>query len=160
MKKLQTIKVTAAVAGATLVAAGAVSAAPRVDGPQTLTLLSVQQTFSSVPQIDRRTPPALGDRMFFHDVLYNRGSQLGKPSGAAVGSADNVCTIVSKTALMCTLIAKLPNGQLVATGSVPLNAHGTNFAITGGTGAYATMRGSASGHDLSQTKTVVTIHLG
>ena|SRR5579862_1320021 len=153
------LRTTLAIAVLGLAAAGAVSAAPRAAAPQTLSLVSVQKRFTTVPKISMASPPRIGDRMIFNDVLYNRVAQFGKPAGARIGTADNLCTIVSTSALQCTLVAHVPAGALVATGSVNGNAHVTNFAITGGVGSYAGARGSASGRDLGPTKTVVVIRL-
>jgi hypothetical protein len=159
MTQLKTLKVTAAVATAAFVAAGAVSASPRVEGPRTLTLVSVQKQFTTVPPISKASPPQIGGRLIFNDVLYNQGAQFGKPSGARVGTADNICTLVSNTALQCTLVAHVPNGALIVTGSIALNSKVTNLAVTGGVGAYAGAHGSATGRDVTQEKTMVVVHL-
>jgi len=153
------LKTTIALAAFGLASAGAVSAAPRAAAPRTFTVLSVQKQFTTVPQISKTSPPRIGDRMIFNDVDYNRVAQFGKPAGARIGTTDNLCTIVSMSELQCTLVAHVPTGALVATGSVNVNSHVTNFAITGGVGSFAGAHGSATGRDLDQTKTVVVIRL-
>ena len=94
--------------------------------------------------------------MFFQDVLYNHAPQFGKPAGARVGTAEIVCTLVSKSHLECVVTAHLPGGELVLTGSNPIRSHHTTFAVTGGSGIYANVRGATTGTDLSGTKTLVS----
>jgi hypothetical protein len=154
-----TPKLIAAIAAAALVATAAASATPGVGSPRTLTLLSVQNEFTSVPPTSKASPPRIGDRLIFSDDLYNRRAQFGKPAGAKVGSADNVCTIVSRSALQCTIVAHLPNGSLVATGSIAMDSHTNDFAVTGGVGAYSGTRGTAHGRDLSESKSLVVLQL-
>jgi hypothetical protein len=154
MKPILLFTITAA-----LLATGAASASNGVSGA-TLKLTSVQTQFSTVPPISKSAPPAVGGRMIFEDVLYNRAPQFGKPAGARVGTASIVCTIVSKTSLACSINARVPDGQLVLAGSIAMGSHTNAYAITGGVGAYANATGSASGHDVGSTKSLVTIHLG
>ena len=153
MFKLRFHSAAAAVAIAALAAAGAGAAAQ--PGTTSLSLLSVQTGFVPVPPINKQSPPQIGGRMFFQDVLYNHGAQFGKPSGARVGTAEIVCTLVSKSHLECIVTAHLPGGELVLTGSNPLGSHHTTFAVTGGSGVYANARGATTGTDLSATKTIV-----
>lgn len=148
-----TLLVASAVA---LTAAAGGSAKPE---GRTLNLTSVQTSFVPVPAITRKTPPQIGGRMVFGDVLYNRGAQFGKPDGARVGTAENICTFVSTTAMQCTITAHLPNGQIVLGGAISKDSKQTTFAVTGGVGAFASARGSATGRDLSPTKSLVSLHL-
>jgi Dirigent-like protein len=156
---VKTLNTTAIVALIGLVAAGTVSASPRANGPLTFTFTSVQTKMTPAAPMTMKSPPQIGDRMIFNDALYNRGAEFGKPSGALIGTADNICTIVRARSLQCTLVAHVPNGALVVTGTVSANSRASEFAITGGVGAYANATGTATGHDLSQTKTLVTVQV-
>jgi hypothetical protein len=118
--------------------------------------MSVQTSFVPVPPITKQSPPQIGGRMFFQDVLYNHNPQFGKPAGARVGTAEIACTLVSNSHLECVITAHLPGGELVLTGSNPIRSHHSTFAITGGSGTYANARGATTATDLNNTKTLVT----
>ncbi len=140
-----------------LLCAGAASAS---NGAATsLELTAVQTSFVTSPAISKASPPQIGGRMIFENVLYNRVAQFGRPAGARVGTADIVCTFVSRTYIDCTVNARLPGGQLVLAGSVPKGSTSNEYAITGGVGAFENASGSSSGNDISESKTLVTIHL-
>lgn len=131
-------------------------------GTHTLQLVSIQQSFSSVPQTNRPTPPQVGVRFVFQDRAYNRAAQFGKPAGALVGSAEGVCTLIAvtrKPAAQCMITAHVPDGQIVVAGEGDPGARVTRYAIVGGLGAYTNARGWVTGRALSDTKTLVTIHL-
>lgn len=132
------------------------AAAAKPAGTTPLSLESVQTSFVMVPAADMKTGPKVGDRMIFTNVLYNHGRQFGKPSGARVGTAEIVCTLVSSSHLECIVTAHLPGGELVLTGSNPIRSHHSAFAVTGGSGTYANVSGATTGTDLSSTKTLVT----
>lgn len=138
-----------------LVAAGGAWSSAKHGGSMALKLTSVQTSFVPVPAISKKSPPQIGGRMIFENALYNDGAQFGKPNGARVGSAEVLCTILSKTALECVITAHLPSGELVLTGSNPLSSKHTTYAVTGGVGIFSNVRGSATGTDISSTKTVV-----
>jgi hypothetical protein len=146
-------------AGCALTVSVTANATPAGTSPSSLKLLSVQTSFVPVPEISKTSPPQIGGRMIFENTLYNRAAQFGKPSGARVGTAEVLCTIVSRHALECVVTAHLPGGELVLTGSNPLGTHHTAYAVTGGVGIFSSVRGSATGTDLSGTKTVVVGHL-
>jgi len=157
MKHMRTlVTIGAAVAAA---AALAVSGASAQSG-QTLQLLSVTQHQSMIG-LGPGEVPAVGARLVFSDVLYNRAAQFGKPSGARIGTADGLCTIVSNHHAQCLVTANVPNGQMVTLGSIVLRRGlGTDrFAVVGGIGAYATSRGTVVARDLSPTKTLLAIRL-
>jgi hypothetical protein len=156
-------RTTGLVVGAALVLSCAVATAgaatTRARG-NTIRLAAVQTSFTPVPAITKSSPPRIGGRMIFENALYNVGAQFGKPAGAKVGSADLVCTFVSRQYMDCTISARIPSGQLFLSGSVTKGAHQNRYAVTGGVGAYAGATGSATGRDLDQRKTLVTIDLG
>jgi hypothetical protein len=164
VKKLRTPVVAAigcAAICAALLAGGAASASTKAPGTQTLQFLSVTQRIVTVPAITQTAPPQVGGRLIFDDVLTNRVAQFGKPSGARIGRAEGVCTIVSTGAAQCTITAHVPNGQIVVIGSIVLRrGNGTDrYAVVGGGGAYANARGSSTATDLGPNKAVVVLHL-
>jgi hypothetical protein len=135
--------------------AGSAVAAPQT---QTLQLLTVQKTSAFTPD----APPAPGSRILFSDALYNRAPQFGRPAGARIGHAEGVCTLVTAGAAQCVITAHLPNGQIVIVGAQRLTRGlATNhLAVVGGAGAYGSAHGSVVSHDLSQTRSAVTVNLG
>jgi hypothetical protein len=153
------LRTLAGVLAAAAIAVPGAAASPRLDGPLALHFTSVQKSFTASPPITKSSPPKIGSRMIFDMVMYNRGAQLGKPSGARVGTAHNVCTIVSRSSFRCALVAHLPNGDVRLAGSIQNGAKVSHFAVTGGAGAYADSRGEATGKDVSDRKTLVDLQL-
>ncbi len=132
------------------------AAAAKPAGTTPLSLESVQTSFVMVPAADMKTGPKVGDRMIFTNVLYNHGRQFGKPSGARVGTAETLCTILTRASFNCTVTAHLPGGELILTGTNPTGSKHMNLAVIGGDGIYSNARGSARGVDVSNTKTIVS----
>jgi hypothetical protein len=125
---------------------------------KTLRFVDSQQSFTLDPPGD----PSIGSRLIITKLLYNRGNQFGMHSGARVGSAEVICTVVSAARAQCTVTAHVPNGEVVAMGAMRLTANGlgTNtFAIVGGAGAYSAARGTVVSRDLNQAHTLVTLHV-
>jgi hypothetical protein len=107
-------------------------------------------------------PPAVGSRLLLTKALFNRAPQFGRPVGARVGSAEIVCTIVSPQRAQCSVTAHVPNGEIVAMGAMTITRNGlgrNTFAIVGGAGAYAHASGVVTSRDVSQTKSLVDLHL-
>jgi hypothetical protein len=131
-------------------------------GGRTLQFVGVQQHFSSVPQMSRQSPPQVGLRFVFQDRTYNRGEQFGKPAGALIGRAEGVCTLIAvtrKPQAQCLITAHVPDGQIVVAGEGDPGARMTRYAVIGGLGAYANARGWVRSRALSDTRSIVTIHL-
>jgi hypothetical protein len=142
---------------AALAVCGAAAAKPA--GTTPLNLESVQTSFAMVPQADMKTGPKIGDRMIFTQVLYNRDRQFGKPAGARVGTAETLCTILTRASFTCTVTAQLPGGELVLTGTNPTGSKHSNFAVVGGNGVYSNVSGSGRGVEVSNTKSIVSAEL-
>src|SRR5215831_14807389 len=125
---------------------------------RTLEFVSVQQHFSSVPQMSRQDPPEVGSRLVFQDLTYNHGRQFGKPDGAPIGRAEGVCTLIAvtkKPQAQCLITAHLPDGQIVVAGEGDPGAKVTHYAVVGGLGTYANARGWVTGTALSDTKSLI-----
>ena len=151
---VRTLTLTAIVA----TVAFALAASGSATSSKTLRFLDTQQSFTLDPQ----GPPTVGSRLIFTHVLFNRDSQFGKPSGARIGSAESICTVVSKSLAQCTVTAHVPDGEVVAMGALRLSENGrtaSTFAIVGGAGAYASARGTVASRDLSDTRSLVTLHV-
>ena len=141
-----------------LVAAAALATTGSASPAQTLRFRDAQLTFALDPQ----GPPTVGTRLILTKALFNRGAQFGRPSGARVGSAEIICTVVSKTRAQCAVTAHVPTGQIVAMGAMELTENGlsrNHFALVGGAGAFAGARGEIDSRDVSETSSLITIHL-
>lgn len=124
---------------------------------RTLEFVSVQQRFVTDP-----ADPTLGGRLVFDDVAYNRVAQFGRPAGARIGRAEAVCTVTSNASpigAQCIFTAHVPDGQLVLMGDGNPGKRVSRWAVVGGLGAYTTARGTVTVTALSQTKSLVVVHL-
>jgi hypothetical protein len=112
--------------------------------------------------LDPQGAPKIGSRLILTKALYNRAAQFGKPSGARVGSAEVICTIVSSGYAQCSVTAHVPDGEIVAMGVIRLTENGlstSRFAIVGGAGAYASSSGTVDTRDVSETHSLVTLNV-
>lgn len=143
---------TAVLAGVLLVPGSSAAAG------KTLQFRDAQLSFALEPQGD----PTVGSRLILTKALYNRTPQFGRANGARVGSAEIICTVVSDTRAQCTVTAHVPNGEIVAMGAMVVTANGrgvNRFAIVGGAGAYSGARGEVDSRDVSDTSSLVTLHV-
>ena len=96
---------------------------------------------------------------FFPKHRPHQGSRFGfgdKLTGDDTGFDRGVCTIIGKQSL-CTVQAKLSQGNLSLQGFVQQHSDHTPIAIVGGTGAYDGAGGTAFVTDVSQNKTDITV---
>jgi len=127
---------------ATLLAAGHASAAspPARTAALVITVRSV--TTASIP---RDTPPkgaSRGDRVVMRDRLVNVHRQFGKPAGAIVGRDEGVLVLSSPTSGTFDGVTTLPGGTMRLHGIIRDGFE--TFTVTGGTGRYASARGTIS----------------
>lgn len=84
-------------------------------------------------------------------------------NGMKVGSDQGVCVLTGPGPLaVCTVVSLLPKGQLIGAISSPVPApinQKVTAAIVGGTGAYATARGTADSVSNSSTEHTETVHI-
>jgi hypothetical protein len=154
------VKASAVLAAAAAIAVPLAFAAG--GGSRTLEFVSVEQHFAAVPPINHANPPQPGLRFVFQDVAYNRGPQFGKPAGAVIGRAEGVCTLIAATGkpqAQCLITAHVPDGQIVVAGEGNPGAKVTRYAVVGGLGAYTNARGWVTGTALSETKSLIVVHL-
>jgi hypothetical protein len=155
----QIAKVSIALAAAAAVAVPLALAG--TGGGRTLELVSVEQQFAAVPRIEKSAPPQVGGRLMFRDLNYNRVPQFGKPAGALIGRSEGICTLIAPNPpqAQCLITAHAPDGQIVVAGEGDPGAKVTHYAILGGLGAYAGARGTVTATALSETKSLVVVHL-
>jgi len=151
-------RITAAAVLVALVIAAALATTGSAAPAHTLRFKDKQLTFALDPQ----GPPTVGTRLILTKALFNRGAQFGRPSGTRVGSAEIVCTVVSKKWAQCSVTAHVPTGQIVAMGAMALTENGlgrNHFALVGGAGAFAGARGEIDSRDVNESSSLVDIHL-
>jgi hypothetical protein len=103
-------------------------------GPATITISGLQTRFTLVDHGAEAS--GAGDLEIIHQRLYTR-----RMSAKAIGSADILCTLLSKTTSMCSGSYQLPKGMIVTSGDVGSQLR-YELAITGGTELYDNARGS------------------
>ena len=152
-RKLLLVPAAALFAAAMLVPAGTASSTATV-----LRFKDAQTSFVLSPQ----GAPAVGSRLILTKTLYNAAPQFGKAKGARVGSVEVLCTIVSMSRAQCSVTAHVPNGEIVAMGAMKITDNGLSrntFAIVGGAGAYSAARGIVLSRDVSETSSLVELHI-
>jgi hypothetical protein len=132
------VAVAAAVFGG-LTAAGSTAAAAK---PQTLKVLEVVTSFMGTGGFNAtgNSPPAVGQGVAITGSLYKL---KGHKQGARYGAARVECTFTNSTgASVCTAVASLPAGKLVASGLTPSNSiRPYTLPILGGSRRYSGAKG-------------------
>jgi hypothetical protein len=103
-------------------------------GPATITIGALQTRFTLVDHGAEAT--GVGDQEIIHQRLFTR-----RVTPKAIGRANILCTLVSKTTALCSGTYQLPRGTIVTTGDVGRRLR-YELAITGGTELYDNARGS------------------
>jgi hypothetical protein len=153
--------VGAAAASVAFLTAGSAAGTVSLSGTRTLQFIDVSLRFTPVPAISKTAPPQIGGRLVFQDVLYNHAPQFGKRTGALVGRAEGVCTLIvpSKPEAQCVITVHVPDGQIVAIADGDPGAKISRYAVTGGVGAYANARGTATVTSIDKARSIVVVHL-
>jgi hypothetical protein len=129
-RRIWIIVLLAAVAGALAVVLSVLAAT----GPATVRVTDVQTGDTFVDRGDRGV--SAGDLEIVRQLLYNR-----RVSANPIGRSEILCTMLSKSARMCTATYTLPKGTIVTSA-----ATGTRLlyeaAIIGGTELYNNARGA------------------
>jgi hypothetical protein len=103
-------------------------------GPATIT---ISNRWTRLTRVDVGAHGAsAGDLEIIHQILYRH------VTSTVIGSADLLCTLLSRTASMCSGAYQLPKGTLVTAGEVDTTTLLYEVPITGGTGLYDNARGS------------------
>jgi opacity protein-like surface antigen len=140
---------TLAVAAA---AVAAVSRQPTAGGAnRALSLVTVEQQCggADLPPVDGSP----GDIAMCHGRLHQPAS------GADVGSAAWFCPYIGteQAGSLCTAVASLRDGDIELAGRLSHLSPRSTWAITGGTGSYAGVSGTAALRQIDDTHTAVTI---
>jgi hypothetical protein len=158
MKRLALLPVAAA-AAVLAVAGSSGSAAPQTSNSPRVTSFSVLEKETSFHIVDN--PPAArrefdlspGDLIIFTDDFFEGARKVGADNG--------LCIVTSRTVVECHGSVRFrKKGSIELQGAVPVARFepGTSFttAITGGTGAYRNVQGTARVSHLSETTDRIT----
>jgi hypothetical protein len=110
------------------------SAGNAATGPATITITNVQTRIKTI-DLGARGQGA-GDLEIISQALYNR-----RVTASAIGHADVLCTLISRTRRSCAATYTLPKGRIVTSGVIDTRLI-YELAITGGTELYDNARGS------------------
>jgi allene oxide cyclase-like protein len=126
--------------GLVSIAAAPEAAEPNTAKSKTLSFDVVFSPFSYIPVNPTRNPDspfALGDEITFHDQLFSKGKQVGDE----VGSCVIVAVPPDEVLANCSMVIRLPGGNI--TGQFPAIPGPTpkDLALTGGTGSYRDVGG-------------------
>jgi hypothetical protein len=132
--------VRAALAAAVALALGT----PAADAAaRTQTILVTSVTIAAAAHDVKPTGPSKGDSVSSRDHLLNAAPQFGRQTGVAVGSDSAVVTLSSAASATIEGRATLPGGTITISGPLtPLANGGLVMPVTGGTGAFADVRGT------------------
>ena len=137
---------------AAIVAASPASAASSRSG---LTVVRVVSTVIS--KHDRDVAPkgwSAGDSVAFSDKLTNAVAQFGRSKGVRVGSDQGVVRFVKRGVITLTGTATLPDGTIRIKGRISPRPHGYVVPVSGGTGRYASARGTVKVVNMSKDGSV------
>jgi hypothetical protein len=145
-------------AGALSISAVSQAAGPSAAKTKTLVFHVVFSPFSPIAANNVRPPHspfALGDELTFHDQLFSRGHHVGDEVGSCV-----IVSIPPNPVLAnCSLVARLPGGNIAA--QFPSTAGPTpkDLALTGGTGTYRNIGGDGTLVEFGNGKGSLTLRV-
>ena len=138
----------------------AVHSASAITGARTFTLVAPDT--ERVRLDEGKAGASAGDRLVFAGPIRKRG-------GGVVGRIDGVCTTTSNPAgpaerrQMCMVTASFtdrdPGSEIEMQGVGRIRAEDVVLGVTGGTGAYANVRGTATFDFRTRGRAVVTFRL-
>jgi hypothetical protein len=139
--------------GAVAVAAAGGAIAPAAGPPRTLEVVSVEQQCVDV-DVGRKGASA-GDQVVCHGTLRDAASS------ASAGRVRWTCAYLwsEQAGFDCTGLVSLSGGTLQLAGALSSTSAISDWAVVGGTGAYAGSRGSVRLRQLSARRTAATISL-
>jgi hypothetical protein len=147
MMRRSLIVATTAVAAIALAGIIATSGGAK-PSPRTRT---IHLTLLQIGGYDSPGPPRPGFVHAFTDKVTGDDGSKGHDVG--------LCTLITKTELLCHVQVILNTGQLAFQGILHQHDHNTPGTLLGGTGAYNGARGTAHTTDVNPTTTKVTVNL-
>jgi hypothetical protein len=129
-------------AGVVAIAVASQAAEPSTHKAKTLTFDVVFSPFSPIATNnvrDPNSPFALGDELVFHDQLFAKGKQVGDEVGSCV-----IAAITPELLANCTLVIRLPGGNITGQFVAIQGPTPKQLALTGGTGTYRNAGGEGT----------------
>jgi hypothetical protein len=145
-------------AGVVAISAASQAAEPSTAKPKTLTFDVVFSPFSPIAANNVRDPNsdfALGDELVFHDQLFAKGKQVGDDLGSCV----IVSITTSELLANCTLVIRLPGGNLTGQFVAIAGPTPRELALTGGTGSYRNAGGEGTLVEFGNGNGRLTLHV-
>ena len=130
-------------AGVVAISAASQAAEPGVRKAKTLTFDVEFSPFSPIAANNVRDPNsdfALGDELVFHDQLFAKGKQVGDDLGSCVIASITASELLAN----CTLVIRLPGGNLTGQFVAIAGPAPRELALTGGTGSYRNAGGEGT----------------
>jgi hypothetical protein len=130
------------VVGVAGISAASQAAEPSTHKAKTLTFDVVFSPFSPIAANnvrDPNSPFALGDELVFHDQLFSEGKQVGDEVGSCV-----IASINPELLANCTLVIRLPGGNITGQFVAISGPTPKQLALTGGTGTYGNVGGEGT----------------
>lgn len=145
-RSLRTVAVAAALAAFLVGVLAARSSAQSPHSPRTITF-TLQRVSGFFPP----GPPEPG--------TTDGSLQSVTGDDGSTGTGDVACTYITTQTEFCNVQFSLSTGLLSLQGIAYQPNDNAPFTVTGGTGAYATARGSATVNDVNQTTVRFTVRL-
>ena len=146
-----------ALAGVVAVSAASQAAEPNNHRPKTLTFDVVFSPFTPIAANnvrDPNSPFALGDEIVFHDQLFTGGKRVGDDLGSCV-----IAAVTPELLANCTLVIRLPGGNLTGQFVAIPGPTPREVALTGGTGSYRNAGGEGTLVEFGNGKGRMTLHV-
>jgi hypothetical protein len=125
------------------ISAASQAAQPSTTKARTLTFDVVFSPFAPIAANNERNPDApfaLGDELVFHDQLFSHGRRVGNDLGSCVIASITA----SELAANCSLVIRLPQGDLTGQFVAVQGPAPRQVAVTGGTGRYRSAGGEGT----------------
>jgi hypothetical protein len=144
-------------AGVVAISAASQAAEPNTHKAKTLTFDVVFSPFSPIAANNVRDPNApfaLGDELVFHDQLFASGKQVGDDLGSCV-----IAAITPELPANCSLVIRLPDGNLTGQFVAIQGPTPREVALTGGTGSYRNAGGEGTLVEFGNGNGRMTLHV-
>jgi hypothetical protein len=144
-------------AGVVAISAASQAAEPSTHKAKTLTFDVVFSPFSPIAANnvrDPNSPFALGDELVFHDQLFAKGKQVGDDLGSCV-----IAAVTPELLANCTLVIRLPGGNLTGQFVAIPGPTPREVALTGGTSSYRNAGGEGTLVEFGNGKGRMTLHV-
>jgi len=148
----------AVVAGAVSISAASQAAGPSAAKSRTLIFHVVFSPHTIIAANNVRPkhfPIALGDENIFHDQLFSKGHHVGDELGSCVVVSVPPDPVLAN----CSLVVRLPGGNIAGQAPISPGPAPKDVAVTGGTGIYRNIGGDGTLVEFGNGKGRLTLHV-